>query len=64
MPTLRGPAIVVLAGRAIHNGRERLQGKRTPTDNLTAAMTCAVRRLTRWRLCPISLCKQVVSEDL
>ena len=31
---------------------------RTPTDNSTAAMTCAVRRLARWPPCPIWLCKQ------
>jgi hypothetical protein len=49
MPTLRGSATVVLAGRATNvpfttdaSGR-----KRTPTDNSTAAMTCAVRRLGR-----------------
>jgi hypothetical protein len=45
----RGSATVVLAGRATNvpfttdaSGR-----KRTPTDNSTAAMTCAVRRLGR-----------------
>jgi hypothetical protein len=33
---------------------------RTPTDNSTAATTCAVRRLARWPTCPIWLCKQGV----
>jgi hypothetical protein len=63
MPTLRGPATVVLAGRAttVPFTTDASGCKRTPTDNLTAAMTCAVCRLTRWRLCPIWLCKQGVA---
>jgi hypothetical protein len=35
--------------------------ERTPTDNATVAVTCAVRRLVRWRARPIWLCKQVVN---
>ena len=44
--------------RAIHNGRERLQAD--THGQPTAAMTCAVRSLARWRSCPIWLCKQEV----
>ena len=61
MPTPRGLASVVLAGRATTvpfttdvSGR-----KRTPT-NPTATMTCAVRRLARWQPRPIWLWEQGV----
>ena len=62
MPTPRGPATVVLAGRAttVPFTTDASGCKRTPTDNPTAAMACAVRRLARWRSCPIWLCKQEV----
>jgi hypothetical protein len=60
MPTLRGPATVVLAGRAttVPFTTDASGRKRTPTDNPTAAMTCAVRRLAGWQPRPIWLCKQ------
>jgi hypothetical protein len=50
MPTLRGPAIVVLAGRATTVPFTTVPSgcKWIPTDNPTATMTCAVRRLAKW----------------
>jgi hypothetical protein len=62
MPTAARPATVVLTGRAttVPFTTDASGCKRTPTDNPTAAMTCAVRSLARWRSCPIWLCKQEV----
>ena len=62
-PALVVRATVVLVGRAprvpftaVMIGRER-----TTTDNTTAAVTCAVSHLRRWRPRPIWLCKQGVN---
>jgi hypothetical protein len=63
MPTPPGRMNVFLVGRAtsvpftaVPTGPER-----TTTDNATQAMTCAVRRLARWRPCPIWLWEQEVA---
>jgi len=55
---------VVLGGRAttVPFTTDASGRKRTPTDNPTAAMTCAVRRLARWRPRPIWLWEQGVAE--
>ena len=63
VPTLPGLTNVILAGRAttVPFTTDASGHMRTPTDNPTAAMTCAVRRLARWRPRPIWLCKQGVN---
>jgi hypothetical protein len=65
MPTLRGPATVVLAGRAttVPFTTDLSGRKRTPTDIPMGAVTYAVRRQARWRPRPIWLCKQGVSSS-
>jgi hypothetical protein len=63
MPSLRGPATVILTGRAttVPFTTDASGRKRTPTDNPAATMTCTVRRLAGWRPRPIWLCKQEVA---
>ena len=65
MPTLRGPATVVLAGRAttVPFTTDLSGRKQTPTDIPMGTVTCAVRRQARWRPRPIWLCKQGVSSS-
>jgi hypothetical protein len=65
MPTLRGHATVVLAGRAttVPFTTDLSGRKRTPTDIPMGTVTCAVRRQARWRPRPIWLCKQGVSSS-
>ena len=62
MPTPQGPATVVVTGRAttVPFTTDASGPQRTPTDNPTAAITCAVHSLARWRSRPIWLCKQGV----
>ena len=60
VPLLPGPTYVVLIGRAttVPFTTDASGRMRTPTDNPTAAMTCAVRRLARWLPCSIWLWEQ------
>ena len=55
MPTPQGPATVVVTGRAttVPFTTDASGPQRTPTDNPTAAITCAVHSLARWRSRPI-----------